>query len=92
MNFQKKYPFVYVEWADAESDAEWGDEKAIDKWMEKECLIYDIGWMVGRDKKYIVIASQLAHDGTFGNRTKIPRSWIRKIEKIEIRKVRRLKK
>lgn len=86
-----KHPLVYVEWIDAESDPEWGDAKSIEEWAEKECVIYDIGWMIARTKKYIVITNQFTHDSGFGNRTKIPRAWIKTIKKITLKVVRNLK-
>ena len=73
------YPLISVEWADAQSDCEWGSLEKVKKWVEKDCIILEIGWLVFENKEYIVITNQIGQeDGEFGNRTKIPKAWVRK--------------
>jgi len=83
---KKKYPLVLVEWIDAQSDCEWGSIEKTKKWADEECLINDIGWLVCTGKKYIVITNQVGEDGELGNRTKIPKSWIKKKEYVSLKK------
>jgi len=75
---RKKYPLVAVEWADAQSDCEWGSQEKINNWIEKDCIINEIGWLVAENDNYIVITNQIGRDdGEFGNRTKIPVQWVK---------------
>jgi hypothetical protein len=87
----KKYRLVTVEWLDAESDNTWGEVEEVEKWAQDDCTIYDIGWLVSVTKRYIVITNQLTYDGVFGNRTKIPRDWIKKIYYVDIKRVAKAK-
>lgn len=77
-----KFPLMFVVWKDAESDSEWGDARSVSRWAEKDALVYDIGWKVFENKKYMVICSQVGPDGDYGNRTKIPQGWILRKQKI----------
>lgn len=89
---QTKYVLVRVEWVDAESDNDWGEEKEIIDWIEKECTINEVGWLICKNKRYVVISNQICYDGDLGTRTKIPRSWIKTIDEVELKKVKSLKK
>lgn len=77
-DIQKKYSLVSVEWADAQSDCEWETIDKVRTWAEKDCIIFEIGWLVYENDKYVVISNQIGEDGDLGNRTKIPVQWIRK--------------
>jgi len=85
-NIEKAYKLVQLEWVDAESDSTWDTKDKITVWADKDCVIYEIGWLVAETKKYIVISNQITYDGDIGNRTKIPRKWIRKREVVTVRK------
>ena len=82
----KKYKFIRVDWADAQSDCEWGSIDKIKEWADKDCIIHDVGWLVYEGDRYIVISSQFGEDGEFGNRTKIPKQWIVKRSDIKPKK------
>ncbi len=80
----EKFPLYYIEWIDAESEANWGDKDDLDKWLDKDFVVHDIGWIVSENKKYLVICNQVSVDGDFGNRTRIPKVWIRTKRKIRV--------
>ena len=71
-----KYPLMIVEWRDAQSDAAWGDIEEIDKWADETYLVSEVGWLISKNKEHIVMTSEIGNDGSIGNRTKIPNSWI----------------
>jgi len=71
-----KYKLCMVQWADAQSDAAWGDIADINKWAEESYIVNDVGWLISETKKNIVICSEIGNDGSMGNRTKIPNTWI----------------
>jgi len=77
--FQK----VRVEWVDCVSDSGWANEREFDKMK----LSYPVneGWLYSKDKTSIKIFASYDKDDdgiTFGDRTMIPRAWVRKIQKI----------
>ena len=77
--FQK----VRVEWVDCVSDSGWANEREFDKMK----LSYPVneGWLYSKDKISIKIFASYDKDDdgiTFGDRTMIPRAWVRKIQKI----------
>lgn len=79
-----RYPFMAISWKDAESDCEWKSECEVEKWLQEDCIIHEIGWLISQNKKYIVLSNQIAEDGTIGNRTKIPAGWIIKRKRIKL--------
>ena len=78
------YPKVRVEWIDILSDSGWASDKEFDKMK----LSYPIneGWMYSKDRDSIKLFASFdqEEDGTltFGDRTMIPTSVVRKIQKI----------
>ena len=78
------YPKVRVEWIDILSDSGWATDKEFDKMK----LSYPVneGWLYSKDKKSIKLFASYDRedDGsfTFGDRTMIPRQWVKKIQKI----------
>ena len=78
------FPKVRVEWVDAMSDSGWANEKEFTKMK----LAYPIneGWLYSKDNKAIKLFASFdkEDDGSFsfGDRTMIPRQWVRKIQKI----------
>ena len=78
--FQK----VRVEWVDCVSDSGWANEKEFNKM--KLATPVNEGWIFSKDKTSIkMFASYDKEDDgsiTFGDRTMIPRSWVKKMIKI----------
>ena len=79
-----RYPKVRVEWIDILSDSGWASDKEFDK-MKLSFPVND-GWLYSKDKKSIKLFASfdLDDDGSysFGDRTMIPTSVVRKIQKI----------
>jgi hypothetical protein len=77
------YPKVRVEWIDCVSDSGWASEKEFDK-MTLSFPINE-GWLYEKTDKHIKMFASYDKDEdgiTFGDRTMIPRAWVRKIQKI----------
>ena len=78
------YPKVRVEWIDILSDSGWATDKEFDKMK----LSYPVneGWLYSKDKKSIKLFASYDRedDGSFsfGDRTMIPRAWVKKIQKV----------
>ena len=77
------YPKVRVEWVDCVSDSGWANEKEFDKMS----LSYPVneGWLYSKDKESVKLFASYDKDDdgiTFGDRTMIPRAWVRKIQKL----------
>lgn len=77
-----RFKRVYLEWVDAESDPEWNTLDKVKHWSEKDCYVFEIGWIVTENKKYVTICSQITEDGDLGNKTKIPKAWIKRKKKL----------
>jgi len=74
---------VRVEWVDCVSDSGWASDKEFDKMT----LSYPVneGWLYEKTDKHIKMFASYDKDEdgiTFGDRTMIPRAWIRKIQKL----------
>ena len=78
------YSKVRVEWIDILSDSGWADEKGFNKM--KLATPVNEGWLYSKDKNSIKLFASYdkEDDGSFsfGDRTMIPRQWIRRIQKI----------
>ena len=77
------YPKVRVEWIDCVSDSGWANDKEFDKM--KLATPVNEGWLYSKDKKSIKLFASYDKDEdgiTFGDRTMIPRAWVKKILKI----------
>ena len=77
------FPKVRVEWVDCVSDSGWASEKEFDKMK----LSYPVneGWLYEKTDKHIKMFASYDKDEdgiTFGDRTMIPRAWVRKIQKL----------
>lgn len=76
-----KYPLVRVRWIDAVANTAWFKEAEMLEWAASmsDCLCENVGWLVAKNKNYIVIASrstEMNGDGAqFGQLQKIPRTW-----------------
>ena len=78
------YSKYRVEWVDCVSDSGWADKNE----FEKMKLAYPIneGWIFSKDKTSIKMFASYDKDEngiTFGDRTMIPRQWVKKITKIQ---------
>ena len=74
---------VRVEWVDCVSDSGWANEKEFDKM--KLSLPVNEGWLYEKTDKHIKMFASYDKDEdgiTFGDRTMIPRAWVRKIQKL----------
>ena len=77
------YPRVRVEWIDCISDSGWATEKEFD--IMKFAKPINERWLYSKDKASIKLFASYDRDEdgfTFGDRTMIPRAWVRKIQKI----------
>ena len=77
------YPKVRVEWIDCVSESGWANEKEFDKMK----LSYPVneGWLYEKTDKHIKMFASYDKDEdgiTFGDRTMIPRAWVKKIQKL----------
>ena len=77
------FSIVRVEWVDCVSDSGWDSDKEFDKMT----LSYPVneGWLYEKTDKHIKMFASYDKDEdgiTFGDRTMIPRAWIRKIQKL----------
>ena len=80
---QKGFPYLKIEWIDAQSDITWEDSiDKIQKWADTDCVINETGWLICESDRYIVLCNQIGEDGEFGNRTKIPKNWIKGKKKV----------
>ena len=74
---------VRVEWVDCVSDSGWASDKEFDKMT----LSYPVneGWLYEKTDKHIKMFASYDKDEdgiTFGDRTMIPRAWVKKIQKL----------
>ena len=78
------YPKVRVEWIDCVSDSGWATDKEFDRMRLARPV--NEGWLYSKDKKSIkLFASYYREDDgsfSFGDRTTIPRAWVKKIQKL----------
>jgi hypothetical protein len=73
-----------VEWIDCVSDSGWADKTE----FEKMKLAYPVneGWIFSKDKNSIKMFASYDKDEngiSFGDRTMIPRAWIKKMTRIQ---------
>ena len=77
------YTKVRVEWIDCTSDSGWATDNEFDKM--KLARPVNEGWLYSKDKDSIKLFASYDKDEdgfTFGDRTMIPRKWVKKIQKI----------
>ena len=77
------YPKVRVEWIDCVSDSGWATEKEFDRM--KLAKPVNEGWLYSKDKHSIKLFASYDKDEdglSFGDRTMIPRAWVKKIQKL----------
>ena len=72
-----------MEWVDCVSDSGWASEKEFNKM--KLATPVNEGWFYEKTKNHIKIFASYDNDDdgiTFGDRTMIPRAWVKKIQKL----------
>jgi hypothetical protein len=77
------FPKVRVEWIDCVSDSGWATDKEFDKMSLAKPI--NEGWLYEKTDKHIKLFASYDKDEdgiTFGDRTMIPRQWVKKIQKI----------
>jgi hypothetical protein len=75
-NIERK--LIYIEWCDAESHDDWQAAEDVDKWIkEKNFMCREVGWVLEDNKEMSVLTSQIGQGDLIGNRTKIPKPWIK---------------
>ena len=78
------YPRVRVEWIDCVSDGGWATDKEFDRM--KFARPVNEGWLYSKDKNSIKLFASYDRedDGSFsfGDRTMIPRQWVKKLTKL----------
>ena len=77
------YSKVRVEWVDCVSDSGWATKKEFEKM--KLAKPVNEGWLFSKDKMAVKLFASYDKDEdgyTFGDRTMIPRSWVKKIIKL----------
>ena len=77
------YPKVRVEWIDCVSDSGWATEKEFDRM--KLARPVNEGWLYSKDNKSVKLFASYDQEEdriTFGDRTMIPRAWVKKIQNI----------
>ena len=78
------YPKVRVEWIDCVSDSGWANDREFDKMRLARPI--NEGWLYSKDDKSIKLFASFDRedDGSFsfGDRTMIPTSVVRKIQKL----------
>ena len=78
------YHKVRVEWIDCVSASGWANDKEFDKMRLAKPI--NEGWLYSKDKVAIKLFASYdrADDGSFsfGDRTMIPRAWVKKIQNV----------
>ena len=77
------YSKYRIEWTDALSDSGWADDREFTKM--KLAKPVNEGWLYSKDKESVKLFASYDKDEdgiTFGDRTMIPRQWVKKIQKI----------
>ena len=77
------YSKYRIEWVDALSDSGWADDREFNKM--KLAKPVNEGWLYSKDKNSIKLFASYDRDEdgiSFGDRTMIPRQWVKKIQKI----------
>ena len=77
------YTKYRVDWIDIISESDWADEYEFDK-MTLATPVNE-GWVYEKNKKFIKLFASYDKDEdgyTFGDRTMIPRKWVKKIIKL----------
>lgn len=84
---KKKYPKIYIEWADTISPLEkvWRNELSSIEWaVNEDYWVSEMGFLIKETKEWILLAGRynVTKEGdieeiSLGDLTKIPKGWIR---------------
>ena len=77
------YPKGRVEWVDCTSDSGWATDKEFNKMRLAKPV--NEGWLYSKDKESVKLFASYDKDEdgyVFGDRTMIPRAWVKKIQKL----------
>ena len=77
------YPKVREEWEDCTSDSGWATDKEFNKMRLAKPV--NEGWLYSKDKESVKLFASYDKDEdgyVFGDRTMIPRAWVKKIQKL----------
>ena len=77
------YSKVRVEWVDCTSDSGWATDKQFNKMRLAKPV--NEGWLYSKDKESVKLFASYDKDEdgyVFGDRTMIPRAWVKKIQKL----------
>ena len=77
------YSKYRIEWIDIISDSGWADEDKFDKMKLAQPV--NEGWVYEKTKNHIKLFASYDKDEdgfSFGDRTMIPRQWVKKIQKL----------
>ena len=77
------YPKVRVQWIDCVSDSGWATSNEFEKM--KLAKPVNEGWLFEKTKNHIKLFASYDKDDDgfiFGDRTMIPRQWVKKIQKL----------
>lgn len=71
---------IEVTWFDAEDlDKSWATSEEVDKFADKSCVVYSVGWIKKETKDYLTISGDIDEEGSdFGRTIKIPVKMIKK--------------
>lgn len=78
--------FVRVDWWDAQDLAlTWASPEAVEEFTKQPCEIISFGYLVKQTRQYVTLAADyVVVNGDFGRITKIPRPWVRAINRIKV--------
>ena len=79
-----KLDLVKVIWWDAQDLGQtWAGADVVDEFANAPCEIHSIGYLVKQTKAYVTLAADyVVVNGDYGRVTKIPKPWVRKVEKL----------
>lgn len=77
-----KYILEAIEWYDFESDVSWCDKDDAIRFAKGDFLVTEVGFVYYEDKDKLMIVSQIANDGTVGNRTRVYKALIKSRRKL----------
>lgn len=79
-----KHDFVRVLWWDAQDLGEtWADAESVERFAHAPCEIVSFGYLVKQTKAYVTLAADyVVVNGQWGRVTKIPKPWVRKMDKV----------
>ncbi len=76
--------FMRVRWWDAaDLGKAWVDREEIEAFANEPVEVISYGYLVTQNKAYVVLAADyVCSDGGYSRVTKIPRPWVRRMDKL----------